>query len=91
MSKYVNSDKLKDLFRYTEDAEYCRWTLNGVLSEIDEILEDDAIEIVRCKNCRYHEGEENGLVYCYATMECWVKSDWFCADGKNKEESGVIE
>ena len=34
--RLIDENELKDLFKYTEDAEYARWTLAGVLMEIDD-------------------------------------------------------
>lgn len=45
----------------------------------------DAVPVVRCKDCKYHEDEENGMVYCSIPTGGWVDEDWFCADGERKE------
>lgn len=46
----------------------------------------DAIPLVRCKDCRFHEQEQPGMVYCPAVVGGWVDEDWFCADGERREE-----
>ena len=45
----------------------------------------DAVPVVRCKDCKYHEDEEIGMVYCPNAFGGWVRENWFCADGKRKE------
>lgn len=46
----------------------------------------DAVLVVRCKECKYHEDEEIGMVYCPRQIGGWVKTDWFCADGERRTE-----
>ena len=43
-------------------------------------------ELVRCKDCRWKEQEEPGMVYCPATVGGWVDEDWFCKGGERSEE-----
>lgn len=45
----------------------------------------DAVPMVRCKDCKYHEDEEIGMVYCPNAFGGWVGENWFCADGERKE------
>ena len=45
MKKYIDADELKKFFRDEEDAEYTRWTLAGVLYEIDDIEAADVEEV----------------------------------------------
>lgn len=45
----------------------------------------DAVPVVRCRDCRYHEDEQAGMIYCPSMVGGWVDSDWFCADGERKE------
>ena len=42
-------------------------------------------EVVHCKDCKYGEPGE-----CGYGIDCdgvWHKADWFCADGKRREEN----
>jgi hypothetical protein len=41
-------------------------------------------EIVRCRECKHHEDEEPGMVYCPKIVGSWVSENWFCADGERK-------
>lgn len=43
-------------------------------------------ELVRCKDCKYHEYEEPGMVYCPTNIVGgWVEEDFFCKDGERRE------
>ena len=55
------------------------------MRDIDDAPTVDAVEVVRCKDCKYHEDEEIGMVYCHNEIGGWVGENWFCADGKLKE------
>lgn len=46
----------------------------------------DAVPVVRCGECKHHEDEEPGMVYCPNTVGGWVKNSWFCADGERRED-----
>ena len=46
-------------------------------------------ELVRCKDCKHHGDEENGMVYCPNIVGGWVEDDWFCADGERREDGKV--
>ena len=45
-------------------------------------------ELVRCKDCRWREQEEPGMVYCPNVMGNWVEDEWFCADAERREDDG---
>ena len=47
----------------------------------------DAVEVVRCRECKYHEEEGIEMVYCSNMIGGWVENEWFCANGKRKEGS----
>ena len=34
--RLIDADALKETFENTEDAEYCKWSLYGITSEIDD-------------------------------------------------------
>lgn len=65
---------------------------NGVVNIIDNAPTVDAVEVIRCKDCKHWGGK-------YATNECslitqlgnpdyWLKTspDDFCSSGKRKEK-----
>lgn len=43
-------------------------------------------ELVRCKDCKYHEDEEPGMVYCPNHVSGWVSEDFFCKDGERRSD-----
>ena len=46
----------------------------------------DAVPVVRCKDCRWHEQELPGMVFCPNTVGGWVEDNWFCKGGERKED-----
>lgn len=53
---------------------------------IKALVEDGTlVEVVRCKDCRWKEQEQPGMVYCPATVGGWVDEDWFCKGGERSE------
>ena len=52
--------------------------------QISEAPTIDAVPVVRCRECKYHEDEEIGMVYCPNALGGWVAENWFCADGERK-------
>ena len=53
---------------------------------INRIPTADVVEVVRCKDCKFHTDEEPGMVYCPAVLGNWVNDDWFCKDGEREDE-----
>jgi len=49
------------------------------------LLELPYIEVVRCRDCRWYEREQPGMVYCPLIVGNWVEEGWFCADGERRE------
>ena len=47
---------------------------------------EDVIHVVRCKDCRWREREQPGMVYCPNTVGNWVEDDWYCADGERRKD-----
>jgi len=47
----------------------------------------DWVQVVRCKDCRFHENEMPGMVYCPATVGGWVEDDWFCKGGEGEDDA----
>ena len=58
------------------------WT-GGIEKAIDEAPTIDAVQVVRCKDCKHYDGE-------YTYPMCWrneihVHSDDYCSYGENRE------
>lgn len=62
----------------------------GILYLLKEDIDDaptiDAMPVVRCKDCRWKEQEQIGMVYCPATVGGWVDEKWFCKGGERSEK-----
>lgn len=57
---------------------------------IDEVVESlkivpsvDAVQVVRCGECRHKCGEYDGYICCDKNV--WRAPDWYCADGERRE------
>ena len=59
---------------------------HGTAVEIEDASDADVVEVVRCKDCRWHEREQPGMVYCPNTVGNWVEDDWYCKGGERKGE-----
>lgn len=79
MAEYIEREAVIDLItRRYENPEICT-------QEINSIPAADVAPVVRCKDCKFHEDEEIGMVYCPNTIGGWIEEDWFCADGERKD------
>ncbi len=58
---------------------------SGSYTASQKIADLPSIEIFRCKDCKHHQDEEPGMVYCPKIVGSWVEEDWFCAYGEGKE------
>ena len=56
------------------------------IEDILQLLKEQK-EIVRCKDCKNGGIDQSGIkgVWCPAHAE-WHDNNWFCADGKHKED-----
>jgi hypothetical protein len=70
----------------TEHPYYEEMADNRVSVWLGEVPTVDAVPVVRCKDCRWKEQEEPGMVYCPATVGGWVDEDWFCKGGERNED-----
>lgn len=64
--------------RWDEAREY-----EGIIERLND-LPSAQPEIVRCKDCKYHDDEEPGAVYCPDWVGGWVSEDFFCAGGERR-------
>lgn len=84
MPRYVKTtdviNTLSLFYNYT-DAERYDLTL-----AINAVPTADVVELVRCKDCKYHVDGEPGMVYCGEVLDGWVSEDFFCKDGEREGE-----
>jgi hypothetical protein len=46
----------------------------------------DAVEVVRCKDCKYYDVNLADGTTCFCTrLELFNEYDWFCADGERRD------
>lgn len=50
-----------------------------------ETVEISEKEVVRCKDCKWFEREQPGMVYCPNIVGSWVEDDFFCKWGERRE------
>ena len=57
----------------------------------DKFLKDhqDLEYVVRCKNCKHHQDEIPGMVWCPHVVGSWVNDNDFCSFGERKETEDV--
>lgn len=83
ISREALKEKLHFLFKWygqlpcSEEDKCIQRTIKRCMGELDSIPTVDAVEVVRCGDCKYYETElcENQDNH----------EDWFCADGERKE------
>ena len=91
MSRLIDADYMRKLVDIHGTNKY------GMLDEnirvfIDQQPSVDAVEVVRCKDCRWWERDYQPR-YHPDERPCnrvgmGTSPDWFCADGKRKGEEG---
>lgn len=84
MEKQSSEKRLIDYYYLAEKIE-CPGEPLVYWYDIEAAPTVDAVPVVRCKDCKYHEDEEIGMVYCPNALGGWVAENWFCADGERKE------
>ena len=95
MSRLIDADEL------TEKAwRYGLATREDIAQMIANAPTVDAVEVVRCKDCKWWGEDDNDLYgYCMAMKHGYVSSNWeigiyrkykgdfYCADGERKDEA----
>lgn len=66
-----------------QHVEFCE----KMLKAIREQPTVDAVPVVRCRECKHHEDEEPGIMYCPRIVGSWVTEDFYCAYGERKEKT----
>ena len=90
MPKYIDKDWL--LAEANMDGAY------GYVSadQIAKAPTDNVVEVVRCKDCKYWQDSEVGIVECPICTRIYdmvfeIGADGFCSKGERREESEVEE
>ena len=93
MPRYIDADTVVTIQVYNDMTEEYGTKRVTIADAIDEWSDEgcppfaDVVEVVRCKDCKYHENERIDMVYCPAVLGVgsWVENDWFCKDGERRE------
>lgn len=83
MSRLTDADKLHYHKVWIEKDQ--KFAVVVFAKEIDKAEIIDAVPVVRCKNCKHHEEEEPGMVYCPHIVGSWVSENFFCGFGERKD------
>lgn len=88
MSRYIDKDKLVSELKSGNESE--RLEYMGVFGVIYSMPEADAVEVIRCKDCKFYIDnncymsnlKENGS---YLGKIHWVSENDYCSYGERKE------
>lgn len=64
--------------------------IEALMEYIESLPTIEAERVVYCKDCKHHEAEQPGMVYCSNIVGGWVSNYFYCADGKRKDD-GINE
>lgn len=85
--RLINADKFEVYTCVNKSTDYVEG-VQSVLEAIDAAPTVDAVEVVRCKGCEYSY-ESIGYIICShgVCSECIVQPDFYCAEGKRRDEN----
>lgn len=88
--KDCNGDYNKNALMETERnaveicSYYVLYSLFNGRDEFKQFVKKELAEIIRCKDCKYGEKEDE-LYFCHYTGETWNDGNFYCAGGERKE------
>ena len=84
--RLIDADELKLDLKWLE--EYDPPVYHDVVSTIDEMPTVDAVEVVRCKDCKWYKRKYpwNGNIYECSYLEAPMDDDDFCSWGERRED-----
>ena len=68
----------------------------GTGVEVEDASDVDVVEVVRCKDCKWHEHEELSMVWCpfqytHNVVGSWVDENGFCSKVAKMDEKTLCE
>ena len=84
MRRLVDANELKGHFPQDEDWDYPVNTNSRVVEIIDDAPTVDAVEVVRCKDCRWFEND--GYHTNCKIMQFCVEAEDYCSKGERKDD-----
>lgn len=84
--RLIDADKF-EVYSYTLISPDFEEGVLSVLEKLDAAPTIDAVEVVRCKDCKYSYDDISGL-YCShgVCIYCIVPPDFYCPEGERKEK-----
>lgn len=84
MSDYIERKSIRNLYSYLDPEGKVR--VAQVLIDIDAIPSTDAVEVIRCKDCKWFDADNTGEDYCMsANGLCNANAETYCSYGERKE------
>lgn len=59
--------------------------VGNIIFALDQLSPADAVQVVRCKECKWHEDTQPKIVYCPNVVGGWVSEDFYCGAGERRE------
>lgn len=86
MSRLIGADELLDKAWDAENG--LGWEKVVSIKDVMDAPTIDAVEVVRCKDCRYRyvDGENVRYNVCELNHNKVQSDEWFCADGERRED-----
>lgn len=82
MPRYIDANKLIDLATHEGAYGYVD------VHDIRNTPTADVVEVVRCKDCNFcNIYDDTDLMFC-RVFNIFVRSDFFCQDGKRRKDNG---
>ena len=81
MPRYIDSDDTI----YELERAFPADDFGKIIRCISRTPTADVVDVVRCKDCKWFEREQPGMVYCPDRVGGWVSEDFFCKDGTPKK------
>lgn len=88
--RLIDANALTDEFEWCKQqaAECNRKEWDEIITRVSKQPTVDAVPVTRCEDCKWCEyPAHNSTKYGCKLFDRCVKWDWFCADGKRKEQS----
>ena len=87
MARYIDTDILaKIVFDKWQECDELKHIIPAIRNAVMCASTADVVELVRCKECKYHAEEAIGMVYCPRIVGGWVSDGFFCADGERRDD-----
>lgn len=92
MDDLIRRSDLKQHINSLSSHLLCEWDTLGVLAAVDSIPAVDAVEVVRCRECKYahltYDGEckycDRWEEECERSEQIYLPPDFYCAWGQRK-------